>query len=112
MAVGAGAELGGAVVGALAGGASEGLVTGAGAGAWVAGAPAWLAPAVVAAGAAARVLSLARGCTLARVDATVGEAGPAGTVDDVAGAGRTFAAGAGAARAKTIAKPTVASAPS
>jgi hypothetical protein len=70
---------------------------------WVA--PGWLAPGWP----AARVLATRRGflpcCTVA-----CGEA--AGLADSVGGAVATLAAGAGAVRAKTIANPTVASAPS
>ena len=131
MTVGAGDELG-AAVGVVVGGASGALVVGAGVGVGCVGvevrvvigvadgvgASAWLVcgvadrPADPVGSAAGRVRTVASGFTAARVAANVGEAGPAEAADGVVGAGWTLAAGAGAVRANTIAKPTVASAPS
>jgi hypothetical protein len=121
VAVGAGDEVAGAGAGVVAGGARVwlaarlGLGDGAGAradcgdglaGAWVACGPLGRATARVPGCVLAMPCGLVPGCPSARDGAAVAVGGTAdGTV-------WTFAAGAGAVRANTMAKPTVASAPS
>ena len=115
MTVGTGEELDGAGAGAVVGGASDGVGDCAGAAeagradGWAAAAVVCCVPGCSACCVAERALAARRGFLPCGAVAW-GEA--AGLADSVGGVVWTLAAGAGAVRAKTIANPTVASAPS